>query len=269
LKCHLVNIVNIVGCLLSITHSEVRFRFKFRINRRRKCKKKKNKKKKSNFKMDVPEAFGQDNAELLSVKRKADPITHAAPSIVFPTTKQRILSAEINQVNESDPESSDTDIDTELAPSAAPSTEQHIARLFTNPATKGQLNDLVGTIARLYHHSYPESTRSIDNKMIATQVALPLPVLPEGWTAEKDFKAVGTLSPATERSIEPVGPHFLAHARRARHKRTFSEDDRIQAQHNVKKVEDDDAGEISEPEDPSMLLRDAKDWKVCLSIYPT
>ena len=47
-----------------------------------------------------------------------------------------------------------------------------------------------------------------------------------------------------------------------RHKRTFSEDERIQAQENVKKVEDDDAGEISEPEDPLMLQRDAKDWKV-------
>lgn len=48
-----------------------------------------------------------------------------------------------------------------------------------------------------------------------------------------------------------------------RHHRTFSEDDRIQAQENVKKVEDDDAGDISEPEDPLMLHRDAKDWKVC------
>lgn len=47
-----------------------------------------------------------------------------------------------------------------------------------------------------------------------------------------------------------------------RHHRTFSEDDRIQAQENVKKVEDDDGGEISEPEDPLMLQRDAKDWKV-------
>lgn len=97
---------------------------------------------------------------------------------------------------------------------------------------------------------------------ISTEVHLPLPVLPQGWTGEKDFKAIGTVSKATQRSIEPVGPHFLAHARRARHKRTFSEDDRIQAQENVKKVEDDDAGEISEPEDPAMLMRDAKDWKV-------
>ena len=52
--------------------------------------------------------------------------------------------------------------------------------------------------------------------MTAVQVSLPLPVLPEGWAGEKDFKAIGTLSPATQRNIEPVGPHFLAHARRVR-----------------------------------------------------
>lgn len=95
-----------------------------------------------------------------------------------------------------------------------------------------------------------------------TQVSLPLPGLPEGWSAEKDFKAIGQLSGATQRSIEPIGPHFLAHARRARHKRTFSEDDRIQAQESAKKVEDGDDDEDSEPEDPMMLQREAKDWKV-------
>ncbi|CAI6340004.1 unnamed protein product [Periconia digitata] len=97
--------------------------------------------------------------------------------------------------------------------------------------------------------------------MATVQVSLPLPVLPEGWTAEKDFKPIGSLSAANDRNIEPVGHHFLAHARRKRHKRTFSEDDRIQAQANVKKVEDEDDGEISEPEDPLMLQREAKDWK--------
>ncbi|KAA6412404.1 MAG: hypothetical protein FRX48_03394 [Lasallia pustulata] len=97
--------------------------------------------------------------------------------------------------------------------------------------------------------------------MAVAHISLPLPVLPEGWSAQKDFKAFATLSSATQRNIEPVGPHFLAHARRKRHHRTFSEDERIQAQENVKKVEDDDAGEISEPEDPLMLQRDAKDWK--------
>ncbi|KAG6013898.1 hypothetical protein E4U54_006161 [Claviceps lovelessii] len=90
---------------------------------------------------------------------------------------------------------------------------------------------------------------------------LPLPILPEGWSAEKDFKAVGKLSGAVQRSIEPVGPHFLAHARRARHKRTFSEDDRIQAQESAKKIEDGDESDESEAEDPMMLQREAKDWK--------
>ncbi|KAK7418058.1 Zuotin [Neonectria punicea] len=92
-------------------------------------------------------------------------------------------------------------------------------------------------------------------------VTLPLPALPSGWSAEKDFKAVGQLSEAVQRSIEPVGPHFLAHARRARHKRTFSEDDRIQAQESAKKIEDGDESDVSEPEDPMMLQREAKDWK--------
>ncbi|PSR93996.1 DnaJ domain-containing protein [Coniella lustricola] len=94
-----------------------------------------------------------------------------------------------------------------------------------------------------------------------TTFARSLPTLPEGWSADKDFKVVGKVSASTERTIEPVGPHFLAHARRARHKRTFSEDDRIQAQEKAKNVEDDEDSELSEPEDPMMLQRAAKDWK--------
>ncbi|TQS31874.1 hypothetical protein Golomagni_07832, partial [Golovinomyces magnicellulatus] len=94
-----------------------------------------------------------------------------------------------------------------------------------------------------------------------TQVDLPLPGLPDGWNADKDFKAIGQLSGATQRSIEPVGPHFLAHARRARHKRTFSEDDRIQAEQNAKKVEDGEESEMSEDEDPMLLQSVARDWK--------
>ncbi|KAI1272485.1 DnaJ-domain-containing protein [Xylaria sp. FL0933] len=95
----------------------------------------------------------------------------------------------------------------------------------------------------------------------ATVVSRPLPSLPAGWSAEKDFKPVGTITASTQRTIEPVGPHFLAHARRARHKRTFSEDDRIQAQERAQKIEKDEESEESEPEDPMMLQREAKDWK--------
>jgi DnaJ family protein C protein 2 len=96
-----------------------------------------------------------------------------------------------------------------------------------------------------------------------TVASFPLPALPSDWEADKDFKAVGRISESTLRTIEPVGPHFLAHARRARHKRTFSEDDRIQAQEKAKNVEDEEVSDISESEDPVMLQRDAKDWKVC------
>lgn len=97
--------------------------------------------------------------------------------------------------------------------------------------------------------------------MTVAHVPLALPSLPEGWSGEKDVKVIGHVSGATKRNIEPVGRHFLAHARRKRHNRTFSEDERIQAQENVKRVEDDDSGDISEPEDLLMLQRDAKDWK--------
>lgn len=97
---------------------------------------------------------------------------------------------------------------------------------------------------------------------VAQIVTLPMMALPAQWESEKDFNAIGKLSEAVQRSLEPVGPHFLAHARRARHKRTFSEDDRIQAQESAKKVEDIDDGEQSEPEDPMMLQLQAKDWKV-------
>lgn len=112
-----------------------------------------------------------------------------------------------------------------------------------------------------YNHSYRSREYSASN-MQPTTVALPLPVLSTDWTAENNVKVVGKLTQGVERSVEPVGPSFLRHAQRIRHKRTFSEDDRMQALKNVKKVEDDDAGEISEDEDPQMLLRDAKDWKV-------
>ncbi|KAI0130537.1 DnaJ domain-containing protein [Xylariales sp. AK1849] len=95
----------------------------------------------------------------------------------------------------------------------------------------------------------------------AIVVSRPIPALPEGWSAEKDFKPIGSITSSTQRTIEPIGPHFLAHARRARHKRTFSEDDRIQAQEKAKKVEKDDESDVSEAEDPMMLQREAKDWK--------
>jgi len=64
--------------------------------------------------------------------------------------------------------------------------------------------------------------------------------------------------------LEPVGPHFLAHARRKRHNRTFSEDEKHQAEVHALSLEDKsgNVSEDDEPEDPAMLQRDPKEWKV-------
>ncbi|CCG83088.1 Uncharacterized J domain-containing protein C1778.01c [Taphrina deformans PYCC 5710] len=74
--------------------------------------------------------------------------------------------------------------------------------------------------------------------------------------------ATATLStPPVSRQLEPVGQYFLAHARRKRHGRTFSEDERIQAEQNVKKVEVVEDEEEDEPESAELLKSDPKDWK--------
>jgi hypothetical protein len=72
-----------------------------------------------------------------------------------------------------------------------------------------------------------------------------------------------TLAPK-ELALEPVGPHFLAHARRKRHNRTFSEDEKHQAEVSALSLEDKsgNVSEDDEPEDPAMLERDPKEWKV-------
>ncbi|KAK3703147.1 Zuotin [Vermiconidia calcicola] len=97
--------------------------------------------------------------------------------------------------------------------------------------------------------------------MATIQLSATLPSLPDGWSAEKDFKPISHVSAPTSRAIEPVGPHFLAHARRKRHKRTFSEDERIQASQTVHKTEVASDSDIDDTEDPMLLQREAKDWK--------
>lgn len=48
----------------------------------------------------------------------------------------------------------------------------------------------------------------------------------------------------------------------SRHNRTFSEDERIQAQNTAKKTEEDGDDDIDDNEDPMLLSREARDWKV-------
>jgi hypothetical protein len=82
----------------------------------------------------------------------------------------------------------------------------------------GLLKNITERTARLAVFGTFCSRLKIESQAMATaketMVSLPLPVLPEGWSAEKDFKAIGTPTPAIQRNLEPVGPHFLAHARR-------------------------------------------------------
>ncbi|KAK9446781.1 DnaJ domain-containing protein [Limtongia smithiae] len=79
--------------------------------------------------------------------------------------------------------------------------------------------------------------------------------------AQDAFVAHAKLTPFVTRTIEPVGPQYLAHARRALRGRTWSEDERIEAESAVKNVEADVVSEDEEEEDPATLARDPKEWK--------
>jgi hypothetical protein len=110
--------------------------------------------------------------------------------------------------------------------------------------------------------------------------ALPIISSPTGeelsLPSDVDFQAINPLSrmfpfincihvlAPRELALEPVGPHFLAHARRKRHNRTFSEDEKHQAEVHALLLEDKsgNVSEDSEPEDHEMLQRDPKEWKV-------
>jgi DnaJ homolog subfamily C member 2 len=115
---------------------------------------------------------------------------------------------------------------------------------------------VIGKIVQPYFLNCTSTTST----MATITINAALPTLGD-WTAEKDFKAISTLSAPTSRAIEPVGPHFLAHARRKRHKRTFSEDERIQAAQTVAATTTEKDDDISDTEDPMLLQREAKDWK--------
>ncbi|KAF9325925.1 hypothetical protein BG006_010613 [Podila minutissima] len=93
-----------------------------------------------------------------------------------------------------------------------------------------------------------------------------LPSPPKSWSADKTSAFHAGITAPTKASIQPVGRHFLAHARRYIHSRTFSEDEKVisEAEAAAKAaLKDDDEGgsEGDEPEDPAMLKRDPKDWK--------
>ncbi|CAG8440706.1 13593_t:CDS:10 [Ambispora gerdemannii] len=89
---------------------------------------------------------------------------------------------------------------------------------------------------------------------------------PASWTNDANFRSHAHVLPfenLTEcivRKIEPVGRHFLGHARRKLHNHSFTEDQRIQAEKETDKTQDS-VLEDSEEETTELLSRDPKDWK--------
>ncbi|KAG0040187.1 DnaJ (Hsp40), sub C, member 2 [Podila clonocystis] len=92
---------------------------------------------------------------------------------------------------------------------------------------------------------------------------------PADWDYSQTHVIHGSISDPVLEKIEPVGPQYLAHARRKLFSRSFSEDEAHVAQSAAEAAaaaqlaedaENDDSFEI-EPDHKDDLRRDAKDWK--------
>lgn len=91
-------------------------------------------------------------------------------------------------------------------------------------------------------------------------MSIVLPSLPSGKT--ESFKAVSNYSAPIRRPIEPVGRYFLAHALRTLKGHTWSEYEKLEAERNVKQVEenlDEDLGD--EQQSAELLAHDPREWK--------
>lgn len=87
-----------------------------------------------------------------------------------------------------------------------------------------------------------------------------LPALPSG--KNDSFKAVGKYSAPTKRPVEPVGRYFLAHASRTLRGHTWSEYEKLEAEKNVTKVEENEDEDLGDEEQSQELLEtDPREWK--------
>ncbi|KAG0256710.1 hypothetical protein BGZ95_005432, partial [Linnemannia exigua] len=92
---------------------------------------------------------------------------------------------------------------------------------------------------------------------------------PADWDSTQNSRQHGTITKPIMEKIEPVGPMYLAHARRKLFNRTFSEDEQHLAQSAAdaaaaaKLLEDAETADDHEIESDHKddLRRDAKDWK--------
>ncbi|ORX50595.1 DnaJ-domain-containing protein [Hesseltinella vesiculosa] len=89
-----------------------------------------------------------------------------------------------------------------------------------------------------------------------------LPPPPATYKLDQPTVSHTSVSETTERLLEPVGRHFLAHARRKRFNRTFSEDERHQAEERASRIEQEEKVEfVYEDVDIDLVNQDPTQWK--------
>lgn len=76
------------------------------------------------------------------------------------------------------------------------------------------------------------------------------------------FESVKPYSAPVRRPIEPVGRFFLAHATRTLRGHTWSEFEKLEAEKNVKQIEQDEDEDLGDEEQsPELLAHDPREWK--------
>jgi Ribosome-associated chaperone zuotin len=86
-------------------------------------------------------------------------------------------------------------------------------------------------------------------------------VLPS-TTSTESFKSVSKYTAPVRRPVEPVGRYFLAHASRTLRGHTWSEHEKLEAEKNVKQVEEDEDLDLGDEEQSAELLAtDPREWK--------
>ncbi|KAI8997253.1 DnaJ domain-containing protein [Pilobolus umbonatus] len=89
-----------------------------------------------------------------------------------------------------------------------------------------------------------------------------LPSPPSSYKADQLFAVHNSLTAPTDRLLEPVGRHFLAHARRKTQNRSFSEDERQQAEEKANQVVDVETVDFEyEDVDITTVNQDPTQWK--------
>ncbi|KAI7850207.1 DnaJ domain-containing protein [Circinella umbellata] len=89
-----------------------------------------------------------------------------------------------------------------------------------------------------------------------------LPPPPASYKADQQSATHAALSAPKERLLEPVGPGFFAYARRKRHNRTFSEDERQQAEERANQIVEEEKVDFEyEDVDIDTVNTDPTNWK--------